>query len=229
MLSRFYFSGVVLLLFLSLSLQAEERSFKAQNYFIKKDYIARTDYSHYDDRWRKDDCQDEVYALAHSVATENSFTRITDIGCGSAFKLIKYFDMFDTEGYEIEPTLSYLKERYPTRSWEFSDLSSTPVVLETDIIVCADVVEHLVDPDQLLKFINRFDFKFLIISTPDRDQLLKYQNNRQSQSGPPVNPHHIREWGHREFEQYISQFFNIVSHINTKKEYWGQVIVATKK
>jgi trans-aconitate methyltransferase len=212
-----------------LKLNSEELSFGVNNYFIKEKYISRTEYCHYDDRGDTGTCQEEVYLLAHRIISENNFSKIVDVGCGSAFKLMKYFGGIETVGYEIEPTLQYLKDQYPKRSWKLSDLQRLPNDENIDVVICADVIEHLVNPDQLLNFINRFDFKYLVISTPDRNHLLKFQGSRQSQTGPPVNLAHIREWSYEEFEAYVSQYFNIVSHINTKKEYWGQVIVATKK
>ncbi|MCH9621698.1 MAG: hypothetical protein S4CHLAM20_11230 [Chlamydiia bacterium] len=203
--------------------------FKRDNFCINEDYISRNQYCHHDDRKFKDGSQDEVYQIAKKLVEENILTCIYDVGCGSAYKLIKYFSNYQTVGYEIEPTLGFLKDKYPEREWRLSDLSIIPEYKSSDVLICSDVVEHIVNPDDLLNFINRFDFKYLVISTPDRDKLLEVQGKKQSQTGPPVNPAHMREWSFSEFEEYISSYFNVISHVHCEKEYWCQVIIATKK
>lgn len=211
-------------------LNSGELSFKNSNFFIKDGYISRDSYHHHDDRGFTDGSQKEIYELGLEIAKKYDLLSIVDIGCGSAYKLMKYFQEFDTVGYEIEPTLSYLNEQFPNRKWINSELSSYPDVSSVDLIICADVVEHLVNPDDLLNFIDRFDFQYLLISTPDRDLLLQVQdNNPQSQSGPPINSAHVREWNFEEFEQYVSRWFNPVLHDHSEREYWGQFIICKKK
>ena len=158
-----------------------------------------------------------------------NLTDIADIGCGSGYKLIKYFDSYNTIGYEIEPTLTFLKKKYPHKSWQESRLGSCPENQTADLIICADVIEHLLNPDELLNFINRFSFKFLVISTPDRDKLPEIQQSCQSQNGPPVNLAHVREWSFSEFRTYVNQYFDVIEHFHTQQEWWGQVIIAVKK
>jgi hypothetical protein len=112
----------------------------------------------------------------------------------------------------------------------YSDFRSSLDLPFFDILICADVIEHLVDPDELLNWIQNLNFNYLVISTPDRDKLKLYQwPAEQSQSGPPVNEGHIREWNFEEFEAYISQFFEIKKHFHNSSEWMAQVIVAIKK
>ncbi len=201
----------------------------SDKYCIKKDYISRTSYTHYDDRGATDSWQDEVYFAAHQIANTNQFSTIADVGCGSGYKLIKYFSSYQTVGFEIEPTLSFLKATYPDRLWESSDFSQPLIGRKFDLIICSDVIEHLVDPNELLNWLQGLDFKLLVISTPDRDRLLSRQRNYQSQTGPPVNSAHVREWSFDELKCYIGRYFDIVDHFHTEKEYWGQTIVVKKR
>lgn len=201
-----------------------------ERYFIKEGYISRTVNSRFDDTGNEDGYQDEVYFAASAIVAKNRYTKIGDIGCGSGFKLMKYFQDCETVGFEIPPTLNFLLKKYPNRQWEESDFKQSLAQREFDLLICADVIEHLIDPNQLLKWIQKCNFEVLVISTPDRDRLLQVQNNNpQSQTGPPVNPAHVREWSFDEFASYIGQYFDIVSHFHTEKEFWGQVIVAKKK
>lgn len=212
------------------------QNFTSENYFIKKGYIARNSYTHHDDIPLKDEFQNEVYFAAYELAKEQEMERIADIGCGSGFKLLKYFGDLDTTGFEIEPTLTALRKMYPFNHWSLSDFSRQlkgPSACY-DMVICSDVVEHVLNPDDLLNWINnQFNFKYLVISTPDRDQLIHVWTDSyygpQTQSGPPVNQAHVREWSFSEFEKYISQYFDIVSHFHCKGEFYDQVIIAKKK
>lgn len=221
--------AIITIVITSYIIVAEDLSFKHAHYFIKPDYMARIRYHHHDDRLLTDTYQDEVYQAAHNLMKDHTLSDIADIGCGSGYKLMKYFASCNTTGYEIDPTLTYLKQKYPNRVWQESSLNSYPQNQIVDLIICADVIEHLLKPDELLNFINRFSFKFLVISTPDRDNLLEVQHSYQSQTGPPVNLAHVREWSFAEFRTYISQYFDVIEHFHTQKEWWGQVIIAVKK
>jgi len=226
----------LVILILSLSINAfssdipqEHRSFKNENYFIKPEYICRHAYrpeSHIHNEF--EEAQEEVYQEAYNIARECNVQRIGDIGCGSGHKLLKYFGSYQTIGFEVEPNFEYLKSQYPENTWIYGNFSSTLDLPSFDILICADVIEHLVNPDELLNWIQNLDFDYLVISTPDRDKLRLYQS-LQSQSGPPVNEDHIREWSFEEFEAYIGQFFEIKKHFHNNTEWMAQVIVATKK
>ncbi len=203
-------------------------NFCTEHYFIKPDYIARTEYCHFDDTSCTDGYQNEVYLAAFQLAEMIGAQSIGDVGCGSGFKLLKYFKERKTVGFEIEPTLSFLKERYPDREWMLSDFGQM-VEEKLDVVICSDVIEHLTDPDQLLNWMGQLDFNYLVLSTPDRDQLIYIQQDEQCLVGPPLNPAHVREWSFAEFETYVGQFFDVQQHFHTEKEYWGQVIIAIKK
>ncbi len=209
----------------------EDLCFKDQNYFMNPTYKSRTSYFADDHRHcEADKAQEEVYQCAFNLASVCGAKVIADVGCGSGFKLLKYFSNFKTVGFEIEPNFESLKSRFPDRMWYYGNFSTSSNLPFFDIVICADVIEHLVDPDQLLNWLRHLDFKYLVISTPDKDKLPLYQiPSTQSQTGPPLNPHHIREWSFSEFKKYISHFFEIKEHFHNNTEWMTQVIIATKK
>ena len=181
-----------------------------KNYGIKKGYNSRTSYHHFDDTPMKDEYQDKVYETAHTLCEKNNLDNILDIGCGSGYKLVKYFKKYNFTGTELEPTLSWLKKKYPDNQWLEGDFTKT-LGKPYDMIICADVIEHLLDPDQLLGFLKKINFKYAVISTPERDAIQKYQRG-YTWMGPPNNPTHVREWSFEEFKHYLSQHFNITQH-----------------
>ena len=121
--SYYYYILILLLLLLYISLiycnnnnnnndNTNRLSYKNDKYFIKPEYIIRENFIHYDDTGNTDGFQDDVYNYAKTLVNEYNLITIGDIGCGSGYKLIKYFGdktKYKTIGLEIEPTLSFLK------------------------------------------------------------------------------------------------------------------------
>lgn len=185
------------------------------NYCIRADYKHRGDELFLDTSTRTDEFQDKVYAHALEVAKKFDYKLVADIGCGSGYKLLKYFKAFSTVGYDLPKTVSQLNSKYPEREWRVSDFTVAPKT--ADLVICADVIEHIFAPNDLLNWIKSMNPKRIIISTPNRDSMCNLLG--RPHAGPPANPHHIREWNFTEFENYISQFFNIVSHYEVTKEF----------
>lgn len=200
--------------------------YKMENkmYHIREDYKIREENDFLDTSGRSDEYQNDVYLLAKDITQKNIITSIADVGCGSGFKLLKYFKEYILFGYDLKPTVEILKIKYPNNNWIISNFNSKPE--SSDMVICADVIEHVDDPDELLEFIKKMNPEHIIISTPDRN-ILNEKLNR-SHTGPPGNKHHIREWSFEEFESYISDHFNIISHSKIEHEY-GQMIYCTPK
>jgi SAM-dependent methyltransferase len=181
---------------------------------IKDGYTHRSSYTHYSDIGYEDQYQDEVYQTALKILKDNNLKTVYDVGCGSAYKLRKYFKNYNFTGAEIDPTLSWLKNRFPEDKWIESDFSA-PV--ETELFICSDVIEHLVDPDNLLDFFDRSKFKYIVLSTPERDAVQIYQKGCLW-NGPPLNVAHVREWNFKEFKNYISSRFEVLEHFMSQNK-----------
>lgn len=223
---------------------SSQLSFYDEKYFINNAYVSRINCEHYDDTNNTDEFQNDVYNYALDLANKNNLITVADVGCGSGYKLIKYFGIksrFKTIGLEIEPTLSFLRDKYPSYQWESSDLHSPPPIDTIDIIICSDVIEHLSNPDILLNWLSLINFKYLVISTPDREgasdimkQISFLDDAESNRMGPPSNPAHIREWSIYEYKLYLQQYFKIQHHgkiafeANNKLYIESQFIVAQK-
>lgn len=193
-----------------------------KRYEIKPGYIHGTRYNYFDDTQKKDEFQKEVYEMAKLYMDNNKYERIIDIGCGSGYKLITYFYNYKTIGVEVSPTYEFLVKKYPDRQWiNAKDLDTQ--FLETDMIVCADVIEHVLYPNQLLHSIQKIKFKMLFLSTPERNISRGYFDY-----GPPLNRFHVREWTGLEFRKYISQYFDVISHQITNFEQSTQLLICKK-
>jgi len=183
---------------------------KKNNYCIKNNYQSRSKYDHHDDRCLKDGWQLEVYLRALGLMKKYNFTSVADIGCGSGYKLMTYFKEYKTIGLELLEPLQHLKSKYPGRTWLESNFDIN-YNINVDVLICSDVIEHVVDPDTLIDYINKISFKYLILSTPDRD-LVYGREASKYKTGPPRNVTHQREWSFEEFNKYISQYFKILDH-----------------
>ncbi len=197
--------------------------FVRKTFSIKKGYIHRSKYSYFDDTNNTDNWQVEVYEKAKKYADEFNLNIIIDYGCGSAYKLIKYFDTKDITGIDVSPTFEFLKNKYPSKKWlRFGDFEMETV--SGDIVICSDVIEHVLNPDELLENINKIqNVKYIFISTPDRNFL------PIPKFGPPLNETHIREWTFEELNEYVGGKFDIIEHFISNKNQKTQLIIAKKK
>lgn len=185
-----------------------------KNYFIHPRYTPRLVNEDWDDTIIEPENMIEnqraVYEFARKIAVEQSSKRILDLGCGCGVKLVRYFPEpeFKTIGAELPKTLAYLISTYPERAWvDSSKFNDAP---EADLVICADTIEHLSDPDVALDYIKRTKAMWLVISTPDRDSL-------DNHDGPPRNVCHVREWSMSEFNAYISSHFEVTHQFISSK------------
>ncbi len=189
---------------------------------IRGGYKHRSSCSYFDSTAFKDDWQREVYLRAAAIMDAERLETVYDVGCGSGYKLVRYLGKYDTTGFEVPETLEFLRKTYPDRKWAhvpLSDRSYAPC----DLMICADVIEHVENPDELMGFLVSLTGGWLVLSTPDRGML--YRPFSRYQFGPPINPAHVREWDFDEFHRYVSQFVSIHEHVISKREQGTQMIV----
>jgi hypothetical protein len=179
---------------------------RPENYFIHDGYKHRTGAIYYDDTSNTNQWQMEVYKFAREVLDQKKLKYVCDIGCGSAYKLLKYFGDCNTVGLDVAKTCKWLRAKYSSREWVELDFSNVPA-LQADLVIAADVVEHLLYPDMMMNYISTLNPEFVVFSTPDRNLLVGGAHN-----GPPGNPAHIREWNFAEFGAYMASRFQVLDH-----------------
>jgi len=94
-----------------------------ERFCIRAAYKHRHDYAYFDDTSLKDEWQREVYVRAQQIAEQYNLRTVYDVGCGSAYKLIKHFGAYETVGFDVPETLAFLRKTYPDRTWKFVPFS----------------------------------------------------------------------------------------------------------
>jgi SAM-dependent methyltransferase len=140
--------------------------------------------------------QPDVYPYAAQLAAQARCSRIIDLGCSTAAKLLAlHAQGWEVVGVDLLDSLPDVE--LPGTSWLAHDLDSRlPLPLSRSqltgaALVCADVVEHLRHPERLAAALHdALDVAELcVLSTPDRDRV-----RGLGDLGPPANPCHAREW-----------------------------------
>jgi SAM-dependent methyltransferase len=163
-------------------------------------YTPRVPPESFDDAGRADAHivhQPDVYALAARLGGLYGATHVIDIGCGAAEKLLALGGRFKLIGLDIGLNLERTRARHPEHTWLEFDAERDPPpalpprLLARSVLVCADVIEHLVDPTGLLLALRALleHAPVALLSTPER-VLVRGADDQ----GPPANTAHVREW-----------------------------------
>lgn len=194
---------------------------KKENYFIKASYIPNKMLETMDNvsngvYWDKKKAysagfhQFYVYKYLTKLINKHGFEKLVDVGCGVGTKLSfvnKKCPNVNIIGIDQEAPIKFCKETYKFGKW-FSDDFENPKEddrslneAKGDILICSDVIEHVLNPDKLLAYLKtkvRPD-GYIIISTPERDL------SRGKSHNVSPNKHHIREWNREELTKYLTE------------------------
>lgn len=157
------------------------------------------------------DYQLDVYLRARHIALEVGAHSVMDVGSGPGMKAARLFcDVLSDVVLVDQPTTERLvAKRCPSASFVAANLEEPSIDLGRtfDLIVCADVIEHLLDPAPCLRFIQRHAAPdtWIVLSTPERDYA------RGLDCLACDKPEHVREWNGFEFvEMLAAHGFHVV-------------------
>ncbi|WP_158560917.1 methyltransferase domain-containing protein [Paenibacillus contaminans] len=200
-------------------------------FFIKPGYTSRAKPEYFEDRYEEGSFviyQPDVYKLAEVLGERFGCRYIVDIGCGNGKKLAELYPKFAIVGIDYGRNLDTCRQEYPFGTWLEHNLDTDDIVIPDEILsqailVCADVIEHLVDPSHLLRNLKRMmDLSpACLLSTPDRDL-----STPSGHLGPPINTAHVREWNLAELsellhhDQFHVEFIGLTmnNHYNLEKK-----------
>jgi glycosyltransferase involved in cell wall biosynthesis len=185
-------------------------AFSTNGYFIKDGYHVRETANYFADTLTETEGivhQPEVYPLAAEILRVLGGNTLIDLGCGRAQKLAQMHPEFDVIGVDFGENLQWCQNHYSFGTWLEHNFDHSPLTslgnwnLERAALICSDIIEHLVRPEFLLEtaasLLERAPF--ILFSTPERDLV-----RGPDDMGPPINPHHIREWNLAEFRDLLA-------------------------
>jgi SAM-dependent methyltransferase len=180
------------------------------NWHLPKGYVSRQEPDYHEDH--PSDSSDivhqpEAYEVVRYLLGETGRGTVIDIGCGSGRKL-RDLPARRAIGVDFGANIDFCRTNFPDRcEWVEADLSSPSARLIANqagadaIVICADVVEHLPDPTQLLRVLEDCYRRgaIVITTTPDRVRV-----RGRDHDGPPPNAAHVREWELSEYARVLA-------------------------
>ena len=166
------------------------------------------------DPGRTERYQEDVYRLAARVAGERKLVSVLDVGCGLGDKLVDWLGAIcpDLTGIDEAGAIDHCRRTHDRGQWLVMDAAAgAPLGRRFDMVMAIDVIEHVPDPDTLLRFVHGHvrPGGVVVLSTPERDL-----RRGTEDMGPPANTAHVREWNGAEFRSYLdhSQLLRILDH-----------------
>ncbi len=139
--------------------------------------------------------QPHVWPLATNLARRAGCTRLVAIGCMQGDELAATRPEFEPLGIDTPEIAASWAARYPEASWLGANLehvgSADLTLPEPAVVVCAGLLETLSSPEPVLGLLARLTHTqtVVVLTTPDRRR-----THGPLHSGPPTNPHNVREW-----------------------------------
>lgn len=179
-----------------------------ERFFLPDGYTSRARPEYFDDAHNlasKIVHQPDVYALADYLLRVSGRRTVIDIGCGSGRKLLA-LAAGRRIGLDYKANIETCRAHAPQETWIEVDLERGELPADSDlaaddaIVICSDVIEHLVDPGNLLGILASLYEKgaIVLVSTPARARA-----RGPDDMGPPGNPAHVREWALSELELLV--------------------------
>jgi len=160
------------------------------------------------------------------MVSQVDHARILNLGCGEGFDMNKLFRdrpiQFDF-GCGLDSNInSLMYSRKLLADFEFhpinGDIEHLPVKLDSfDLILCLEVLEHLDDPDQVLREISHRFNGHCLFSVPNEPlyrltrMFLLRKNIRQLGN----HPEHLKNWSKRAFCLFVGRYFVLDSVLTT--------------
>lgn len=153
-----------------------------------------------------------VYRLCRDLLRARKARSLLDVGSGPGTKLAALIAPLctDLELVDQPSSRAIVASTLPSSNFHAADLDALELDLgrSFDLIVCADVLEHLKRPNGCMEFIRAHldPNGRAVLSTPERDAL----RGRDCMSSP--HPEHVREWNAAEFRAFVERCGLVVEH-----------------
>ncbi len=146
--------------------------------------------------------QYDAYRIAAGIVRDFGIDAVLDVGSGPPKKLAELMPAGLRIHLVDQPsTRNVAASLLPGAAFTGADLEHINLDLGESfgMVLCADVIEHLLDPDPCLAFMRRHlrPGGLLLLTTPERDVL------RGPSCDHIPHPMHVREWNRDEFRAFL--------------------------
>lgn len=176
--------------------------------------------------------QRHVYVWAQRLIRQRSLGSVLDVGCGVGAKLRDLIEPVcsDVTGVDQASAIDAAGEHGTGAELVPLNLDNPDRELGRtfDLILCADVLEHLLDPDRAMSLIRSacHERTLVLLSTPDRR---RRRGRACMRSEKPV---HVREWASGEFRRYATtRGFDVIAarmlpqdDTRVRAHLWGELL-----
>lgn len=152
----------------------------------------------------------DVYRLAGKIIKQHGLKTVLDVGAGYPAKLPLLGDVKEITLVDQSTLAPLVARDIPHVAFVPDDLENPTKLRERkfDLVICADVLEHLMDPDPCLQFIKNSTARFAVLSTPERDVV----RGVDCMTSPKAE--HVREWNADESRRYVeSSGFDVIDQL----------------
>lgn len=157
-------------------------------------------------------------ALSNFV-TKASPESIHEIGCGEGYWVLRWNEQgipargcdFSKDVIEIAQGNAISRGLSPSLFTSRSIYNLDATQDSADLVVCCEVLEHLVNPDAGLQALHRVAKRHLIVSVPQEPlwRVLNLARGKYVKRWGNT-PGHIQHWSKRDIVELVSKYFEIV-------------------
>ena len=174
-----------------------------------------------------------VYRFAASLAARHQLTDIVDVGCGSGGKAVRFLSGGGRRVLGVDQSSAVaLAPRVNGVEWLAADLGDSSMwealrASGPQLAVCADVIEHLDHPHDLLSGLAHAlgPGGRLVLSTPNRSR-----GEVARPFGPPPNPRHAVEWTPDEIHALLAAHgMTVVETIHMLPRSYSRTVLEVKR
>jgi 2-polyprenyl-3-methyl-5-hydroxy-6-metoxy-1,4-benzoquinol methylase len=140
---------------------------------------------------------------------------ILDVGCGEGYTidyLLRTNGQLSIQGMDYDwPAVQQARASHPEVLFQLADIRWLPYATESfDLVLCLEVLEHLVEPLPALEELRRVTGRRCLISVPNEpffmlSNLLRGKNVRAWGN----DPEHVHLWTAGQFRHLVGRYFDV--------------------
>ncbi len=159
--------------------------------------------------------------------------KILDVGCGEGFTLFRLETNKIGEILEgvdnSDDALAFARKLHPSFNTKKGDIYELPYQDNSfDLLICTEVLEHLINPDKALLELKRVTNKYLILSVPNEPFFILANLLRGKYVKTLGNdPEHIGHWTAPLFKKFLRM--KGLTIIDTKYPFPWTLVLARKQ